>query len=481
MKYSSKKGGKIKSSRRDFITAGLLGAGAASLGLVALSKYAAARGKPAMSDAMGRLVATRDGTTGIPLVLLPKGFRYKTFSWARSRLHDGHRVPEMADGMGVVRTEGSRVTLVRNHELMGSSGLIGDREMAYDNTSGGTTTLVWDTVDEKLKDSWVSLGGTIANCAGGVTPWGTWLSCEEGPVAPDLFHLPVPVRKSTWDIENAKRRHGFVFEVPAQGVARPEPIVAMGQFYHEAVAFDERSSIAYLTEDTNPKAGMYRFIANVPGELQRGGRLQMMRVNGGRDMRDGLVIGQEMPVEWVDILNPAQGFTTNSREGDGVVRQGLAAGGSAFISLEGCACMDGQVYFTSKYGGRARSGQVYQYDIDRELLWLIFESPGPKVISGPDNIIMSPRGSLLVCEDRVSQNTAAQRITGLTSAGELFRFCQINPALEGFHGGYNLERTALYSEWAGATFSADGQWLFVNIYYPGITLAITGPWQEGLL
>ena len=154
----------IKSSRRDFITAGLLGAGAASLGLVALSKYAAARGIPPISDAMGRLVATRDQTTGIPLMLLPKGFRYKTFSWARSRLHDGHRVPEMADGMGVVRTEGSRVTLVRNHELMGSSGLIGDPEMAYDNTSGGTTTLVWDTVDEKLNTGSAGLKEQVVPC-----------------------------------------------------------------------------------------------------------------------------------------------------------------------------------------------------------------------------------------------------------------------------------------------------------------------------
>ena len=386
----------------------------------------------------------------------------------------------MADGMGVVRNEGSRVTLVRNHELAGSSGPIGDPALAYDVTGGGATTLVFDTADEKLKDSWVSLGGTVINCAGGVTPWGSWLSCEEGPMAPEMFHLPVPGRQALWRIENARRPHGYVFEVPAQGIARPEPIVAMGQFYHEAVAFDERSGFAYLTEDY-PKAGLYRFIPNVPGKLLLGGALQMMRVDGGRDMRGSLVPGEKMPVEWVDIPNPQQGFTRDSREGDGVVQQGLAAGGSGFISLEGCSCIDGHLYFTSKLGGDAGSGCVYEYDIDRNMVWLVYESPGHRVFSGPDNIVMSPRGSLILCEDRVSGNTAAQNLTGLTTKGELFQFCQINPTLMGTHGGHDLTTTILHSEWAGATFSGDGKWLFVNIYNPGITVAITGPWLPGLI
>jgi secreted PhoX family phosphatase len=468
-------------TRRELIKAGLVGGGALSLGLVAWARFGEPRPGADIPEAMGPLKIVADENTGLPLLRLPSGFRYKSFSWGGTPMHDGIAVPGKADGMGVVREQGGRITLVRNHEQYGSDGPIGDPALAFDVTDGGTTTLVWDSEREELVDSWLSLDGTLVNCAGGVTPWGTWLSCEEAPHSPQLRHLPTPSKQLGWHHENATREHGWVFEVPAEGQAVPEPIYDMGQFYHEAVVFDPRSGIAYLTEDNGPIAGFYRFLSNRAGQLAQGGRLQMMKVVDRPVMNDYLQPFDEMDVEWVDIEDPRRGFTPGNRNGDGVARQGLAKGASVFVALEGVAYDSGVVYFTSKIAGRAFAGMVYAYDPAREKIWLVYESPGNKYFSGPDNLIMSPRGSLVLCEDRLSRPHEGQYLAGLTTAGELFKFCQVNPDLDGYHLGHDLGRTAAKSEWAGVCFSGDGKWLFANIYKPGITLAITGPWQDGLI
>jgi len=468
-----------RTGRRGFLKHALVAAGGLGLGVAAWSRFARNGEAPKFHHQLGPLLPVKDQTTGLPLLKLPEGFRYHSFAWAGETLGDGYASPPSCDGMGVVADDNGMVTLVRNHELGGSSGAIGDPERAWDTTGGGTTTLKFDTNSERLLNSRISLNGTLENCAGGVTPWGTWLSCEEAPVTPELMHYGTELRQKFWQMENAGQSHGYVFEVHPDGEQTPQPIIPMGQFYHEAAAVDPESGAVYMTEDRSPYAGLYRYLPDVPADLGAGGTLQMLRVDGYKELNKSVPLNTSMASDWVDIPEPGQGHTPGTHDCSGVVAQGMAAGATAFLSLEGCTHYQGSIYFTSKTGGRNKAGQIFCLNDREGILQLIFESNGLRGFSGPDNIIVSPRGSLMICEDRQGLFKNAQRIAGLDSSGQLFEFCQTNPELQGGYGGFDLAKTALTSEWSGVCFSADGQWMFANLQRPGISFAITGPWQDG--
>ncbi len=435
---------------------------------------------PKRQAGYGPLQTVADERTGLELLRLPKGFSYTSFSWAGERMDDGNIVPGAADGMGVVKESGDLLTMVRNHELQGRVSLVGNPEYAYDNLDGGTSTLVFNTATGKLEKSWLSLSGTLNNCSGGVTPWGSWLSCEEGCYDPEAADRYNWLRRKHWRAEKAKKKHGWVFEVPAEGIAKPLPLTAMGQFQHEAVAFDPDTGYLYQTEDHKPRAGFYRFIPESASQLSHGGQLQMMRVVGYRDMRREAKSEQKYKVEWVPIADPTRGHNPGSHDQAGVVTQGMDAGGTAFVALEGCFYHQGQVFFTAKMSGPARAGQVFCYCPATETLSIIFESPAHSVFSGPDNLAVSPRGNLVLCEDHVTEVNKASRLLSLLDNGDYFYFCQINPEISGNYLGHDLSAKMPHSEWAGISFSADGRWMFANIYAPGLTLAITGPWQADL-
>jgi secreted PhoX family phosphatase len=201
----------------------------------------------------------------------------------------------------------------------------------------------------------------------------------------------------------------------------------------------------------------------------------MMTVKQTQDVR-GMVDGNAIfDVIWVDIAEPLRAHSPGTLDGLGVYRQGKDHGGLTFARLEGCAVHGGKVFITATSGGGAKAGQLFQYDPAEEQLKLVFESPSAEVLDMPDNLAVSPRGGILLCEDG---NYKLQRLQVLTTDGILFPLAVNNMQLDGLNGHRGDFRS---SEWAGATFSADGEWLFVNIQTPGVTLAITGPWRDGLI
>lgn len=417
----------------------------------------------------GPLAPVRDEVSGEFLLKLPEGFRYRSLGWTGTALRDGSISPSAHDGMGVVVADGSRLTLVRNHELVTTNGAFGAEHLHYDPpASAGAVAFEFDTETGVASDFRAVLAGTMQNCSGGITPWGTWLSCEEMVFDPDLGRDDLGNRH-----EQLKRPHGFVFEVDPSGLVAPQLLSSMGAFKHEAAAVHAATGIVYLTEDYHQTAGFYRYLPNQPGQLAKGGRLQMLAVKGREQMLRGLISGQSFDTHWVDIDEPTRLRDGEGRIGLGVFAQGKRAGGTAFTRLEGCFAQADTVFFTSTDGGDLQHGQVFAYFPKEERLLLLYETRVLAALDYPDNLCASPRGGLVLCEDNDSNRP--QRLVGLSADGLAFDFAENHVVLKSMTGASQDYRG---EEWCGACYSPDGRWLFANIYQPGFTVAITGPWGE---
>ena len=435
-------------TRRDFSSLG--GFAVAGLSLAPLTNLFAARNAHAAPPAgvgfgpltpkfptnMAELPASRQN---IAYMTLPDGFEYSVVSYRDQIMRDGNPVPGAADGMATFPGPNGTIRLVRNHELSTSgTPVVAPPASTYDPAlRGGTSNLIVD-YEGRLIEQWGSLAGTERNCAGGPTPWGTWMTCEE-----------------TTAIRNGVR-HGYVFEVDSAGYGDAMPRVGLGRFNHEAAAVDPMTSAVYLTEDRGDSC-LYRFIPSAFGDLTSAGTLEALRLSdwpAGVHTVTGFLglLNQPLAVDWVpiDVVDP---------ETDTVRAEAASKGAAKFSRGEGCWYGDGHIYFVCSNGGDLGAGQVFAYDPLASALTLVVESTSRALLDAPDNITVGPDGRLYLCED----GSGGDNIVAVDHDGSLAILAQ------------NIWSG---SEWAGACFSPPGHIMFVNMQGDGLTFAIKGPWRR---
>ncbi len=460
-------------SRRTFLRQG----GLVALGFMGLYQFVqpvAQAGNLRLGRGYGDLLPDPEG-----ILNLPRGFSYKIISRSGQPMKDGFLVPGNPDGMGTFAGKNGRVIIVRNHELSADSfdkGPFGEgnklfakvaKRAFYDQgkgtlpSLGGTTTLVYNPATGEVENEFLSLGGTLRNCAGGITPWGSWLTCEETTL-------------NAGDLEGQlEQDHGYVFEVPASEVVKlveAKPIKEMGRFNHEAVAVDPKTSIVYLTEDRGDGL-FYRFIPTVPGKLNKGGKLQALAIKGqkSRDTRNWkdltgpkFPINEGLEVEWVDL-------DKIDAPKDDLRHRGFESGAAVFARGEGIWFGEGELYFACTNGGEISAGQIFKYipggkegkkdDAGSPGKLELFAEPNDReILKSCDNLAIAPWGDLLLCED-----DKHPFVVGISPEGEYYKLA---------------ENVGFPSEFAGGVFSPDGSTYFVNIQGAGLTLAITGPWAQ---
>ncbi|TDB71418.1 MULTISPECIES: alkaline phosphatase PhoX [unclassified Micromonospora] len=290
-------------------------------------------------------------------LLLPAGFTSRVIARSRQVVpgtsYSWHDAP---DG-GACFTAGTGWIYVSNSEI----------------TPGGGASAIRFHADGTIASAYRILSNTNQNCAGGATPWGTWLSCEEVS-------------------------RGFVYETYPQGGTNAVQRPALGRFKHEAAAADPHRKVIYLTEDES-NGCFYRFTPTVWGDLSSG-------------TLEVLVAGTATsgPVTWAPVPDP---------DGSPTATRGQVSGAKRFNGGEGCWYADGTCWFTTKGDNR-----VWAYDAVNQRIDLAYDDSlvsGTAPLTGVDNITGTGSGDLYVAEDGGNME-----INLITPAGVVAPFVRIS-------------------------------------------------------
>lgn len=488
-------------ARRSLLTGSAAGVGLALAGAVPSLAEASPQTRP--SHGPGRESSRPfpplvDDPRG--LLALPPGFAYQVVTYAgRTQLRDQQgATPSNHDGTAVFDAGRGRLRLIQNHELPAGSplGVPHVKGTVYDPTAlaGGGCTVIETDRRGNNHGEWVGISGTLTNCAGGPTPWGSWLTCEETETKAGTAWTGNG-QSGTYSLD-----HGYVFEVFADGRTLPKPIKAFGRYAHEAVAVDPSRTRVYLSEDASTPNGLfYRWTAPSgfklgPGIAERlsatDGTLEAMAIM----MDDGSVLpdvayltsaqlGRPFRVTWVPVPERDGQKTSVRKQFTTEITRGK--------KFEGVYGTDKGVYVVNSYAFNTadlpadavkHDGMVWFYSYADQTITLVTYFPHqattdtgkpPRydgvVFDGPDNVTVTPWGTLILAEDGVGASHVLSSVPGGPTYAIARNQLNIGTAAE-----------PEYSEFTGPTFSSDGSVLFVNIQTPGVTLAITGPWEKYL-